>query len=238
MGIFQIDFLTLWLMSLSLMAAAAPTPDKNGMCASYIIQGYDTCGLIAKAHGITEADIESFNKQTWSWLGCNQLYQGDFICLSAGKPPMPMALPQATCGPQVPGTMRPKNWADLTGLNPCPAPQCVSSAPQPHTKPVFIDPALTRNSVLGGADAALPDPRVNWVVVSLQPGPLLQSRQPQSLQRAKLPKPQPRKQPPQLRKRQRLLPARRPRSSSRTSRSRQLRPQAKRQARNPLRLQK
>ncbi|KAJ5779772.1 hypothetical protein N7457_007492 [Penicillium paradoxum] len=128
MGIFQIDFLTLWLMSTSLVAwvAAAPQPDTNGLCASYIIQGYDTCKLIAKAHGITEADIERFNKNTWSWLGCRQLYQGDFICVSTGNPPMPMALPHATCGPQVPGTVRPKNWADLAGLNPCAAPQCCS----------------------------------------------------------------------------------------------------------------
>ncbi|KAJ5374569.1 Rhomboid protein 2 [Penicillium concentricum] len=88
------------------------------------VWGYDTCSLIANKHGITEADIEKFNKDTWAWLGCKQLYQGDFICLSSGKPPMPMALPQATCGPQVPGTVRPAKWADLAGLNPCASPKC------------------------------------------------------------------------------------------------------------------
>ncbi|KAJ6162720.1 Rhomboid protein 2 [Penicillium chrysogenum] len=101
-----------------------PVPTKDGYCFKYIIQGYDTCARIAKAHDITEADIESFNKNTWAWLGCRQLYQGDFICLSAGKPPMPMALPQATCGPQVPGTTRPANWADLAGMNPCADSKC------------------------------------------------------------------------------------------------------------------
>ncbi|KAJ5169870.1 Peptidoglycan-binding Lysin subgroup [Penicillium coprophilum] len=110
--------------------AAAPVPTKDGFCFKYIIQGYDTCALIAQKHGITAADIESFNKDTWAWLGCRQLYQGDFICLSAGKPPMPMALPQATCGPQVPGTVRPSKWSDLAGLNPCPSSKCVS---KPHT---------------------------------------------------------------------------------------------------------
>jgi hypothetical protein len=106
--------------------AAAPVPTPNGFCFSYIIQGYDTCALIAQTHDITEADIESFNANTWAWLGCSQLYQGDFICLSTGNPPMPMALPNAVCGPQVPGTTRPDNWADLANLNPCPASQCVS----------------------------------------------------------------------------------------------------------------
>ena len=121
MGLFRIDFLALWLLLLRLTTAAAPVPTKDGFCFKYLIQGYDTCALIAKAHGITEANIETFNKDTWAWLGCKQLYQGDFICLSSGKPPMPMALPQATCGPQVPGTIRPAKWADLAGLNPCAA---------------------------------------------------------------------------------------------------------------------
>ncbi|KGO48029.1 Peptidoglycan-binding Lysin subgroup [Penicillium expansum] len=124
MGLFRIDFLALWLLLLRLATAAAPVPTKDGFCFKYIIQGYDTCALIAKAHGITEADIESFNKNTWAWLGCGRLYQGDFICLSTGKPPMPMALPQATCGPQVPGTTRPANWANLAGMNPCAESKC------------------------------------------------------------------------------------------------------------------
>lgn len=134
MSLFRIDLLALWLLLLRIATATAPVPTKDGFCFKYIIQGYDTCALIAKAHDITEADIESFNKNTWAWLGCRHLYQGDFICLSAGKPPMPMALPQATCGPQVPGTTRPAKWADLAGVNPCPASKCVSSKPHiPYT---------------------------------------------------------------------------------------------------------
>ncbi|KAJ5868834.1 Rhomboid protein 2 [Penicillium rubens] len=121
---FRIDLLALWLLLLRMAIAVPPVPTKDGYCFKYIIQGYDTCAQIAKAHDITEADIESFNKNTWAWLGCRQLYQGDFICLSAGKPPMPMALPQATCGPQVPGTTRPANWADLASMNPCADSKC------------------------------------------------------------------------------------------------------------------
>ncbi|KAJ5321750.1 Peptidoglycan-binding Lysin subgroup [Penicillium brevicompactum] len=119
-------------------AAAVPTP-TDGFCASYIIQGYDTCALIAQAHGITEADIEAFNVNTWAWLGCNQLYQGDFICLSAGNPPMPMALPNAVCGPQVPGTVRPSNWADLGTINPCSDNRCCATWGQCGTGADYCD---------------------------------------------------------------------------------------------------
>ncbi|CAI7572539.1 unnamed protein product [Penicillium glandicola] len=124
MGLFRIDFLALWLLLLRIAAAAAPVATSDGRCFVYLIQGYDTCELIAKAHDITEANIEAFNTNTWAWLGCDRLYQGDFICLSTGRPPMPMALPHATCGPQVPGTTRPTDWAQLPGLNPCPSAQC------------------------------------------------------------------------------------------------------------------
>jgi hypothetical protein len=137
MAIFQLDFLTLWLLTTRLASAIPPTPSRDGYCFSYIIEGYDTCALIAKAHDITEADIEAFNTNTWAWLGCDHLYQGDFICLSPGNPPMPMALPQATCGPQVPGTTRPENWGELAFLNPCLTDACVSTELH-YLFPVYI----------------------------------------------------------------------------------------------------
>ncbi|CAG7992512.1 unnamed protein product [Penicillium salamii] len=118
--------------------AAVPIP-VDGFCASYIIQGYDTCALIAQAHGITEADIEAFNTRTWAWLGCNQLYQGAFICLSPGEPPMPMALPNAICGPQIPGTARPSNWTDLGFMHPCPLTQCCATWGQCGTGIEYCD---------------------------------------------------------------------------------------------------
>ncbi|CAI7652996.1 unnamed protein product [Penicillium palitans] len=158
MGLFRIDFLALWLLLLRLTTAAAPVPTKDGFCFKYLIQGYDTCALIAKAHGITEANIETFNKDTWAWLGCKQLYQGDFICLSSGKPPMPMALPQATCGPQVPGTIRPAKWADLAGLNPCAASKCCAFWGQCGTSDLYCQnyrapPAGPTATVKGATEA-------------------------------------------------------------------------------------
>ncbi|KAF7719537.1 Endochitinase-like family protein [Penicillium ucsense] len=111
-------------------AAAGITPslvvrnDDGPICSTYIVSGTDTCAKIAQAHGISEKNIEDFNARTWAWRGCAQLEQGAFICVGAGEPPMPVALPQATCGPQVPGTVRPHKYSDLGGMNPCPNKQC------------------------------------------------------------------------------------------------------------------
>jgi hypothetical protein len=75
-------------------------------------------------------NIEDYNAQTWGWSGCAQIQQGAFICVSSGEPPMPVALPHATCGPQVPGTVRPKKYSDLASLNLCPENQCVCISPE------------------------------------------------------------------------------------------------------------
>ncbi|EPS29240.1 chitin binding domain- and peptidoglycan binding domain-containing protein [Penicillium oxalicum 114-2] len=114
---------------LSPLAAASEAPtlvarDDGPICSTYIVAGGDTCAKIAQAHGITEKNIEDFNARTWAWRGCGELEQGAFICVAAGEPPMPVALPQATCGPQVPGTVRPHKYSDLGGMNPCPNKQC------------------------------------------------------------------------------------------------------------------
>ncbi|OQD79117.1 hypothetical protein PENANT_c061G06986 [Penicillium antarcticum] len=119
-----------------------PTQGSDGICYTYTVQGADTCSSIAQQNSLTVADIEAFNKDTWAWLGCDKpLYQGAFICLSAGAAPMPVALPQATCGPQVPGTARPKNF-DLVGtLNPCPNRECCSLWGLCGTTPEFCSPS-------------------------------------------------------------------------------------------------
>lgn len=103
-----------------------PEEGSDGLCYDYVIQFSDTCQSIASEHGITKALIEKYNSDTWGWTGCSGIYQEDIICLSSGEPPMPVALPSATCGPQVPGTARPKDYADLSLLNAC-ATGCVSA---------------------------------------------------------------------------------------------------------------
>ncbi|KAJ9485596.1 hypothetical protein VN97_g7750 [Penicillium thymicola] len=106
--------------------AVAPQADSYGICYKYAVQAGETCSAIAQAHSITTANIETYNARSWAWPGCGQISQGSFICLSPGEPPMPVALPNAVCGPQVPGTARPNSWSDLGSLNPCAANECVS----------------------------------------------------------------------------------------------------------------
>ena len=113
-----------WIFNRS--SGVSPKQDSDGLCYNYTIQATDTCQSVAKTYKITVAEIETYNSDNWGWQGCNNIHQGSFICLSSGAPPMPVALPHATCGPQVPGTARPSDYAILSSLNPCPSNECVS----------------------------------------------------------------------------------------------------------------
>ncbi|PGH10677.1 hypothetical protein AJ80_07433 [Polytolypa hystricis UAMH7299] len=101
----------------------SPQPNPNGSCASYAAQTDDYCFAIAEAHHITVDDIESYNGDTWGWAGCDGLQPGQKICLSTGAPPMPAAIENAVCGPQVPGTES-VSGTELADLNPCPLNVC------------------------------------------------------------------------------------------------------------------
>lgn len=105
-----------------------PTADSDGICYTYTVGAGDTCASIAKAFGITVAEIEKYNSDVYAWYGCGDVYQGAFICLSTGSPTMPVALPHAICGPQVPGTARPADMSksNLASLKPCASNHCVS----------------------------------------------------------------------------------------------------------------
>ncbi|KAI1177579.1 glycoside hydrolase family 18 protein [Nemania sp. FL0916] len=104
----------------------APKPGSDGSCAAYAVQKGDGCSVIAISHGITQANIETYNKKTWGWNGCAALVPGQKICLSTGTPPFPPAVSNAVCGPQVPGTKKPASGSSDTwaNLNPCPLNVC------------------------------------------------------------------------------------------------------------------
>ncbi|PGH14086.1 hypothetical protein AJ80_06090 [Polytolypa hystricis UAMH7299] len=102
----------------------APNPNADGSCADYSIDSGDTCSSIAATYDLTTSKLEEFNKNTWGWNGCNLLWVDTVICLSTGNPPMPAAVSNAVCGPQVPGTKPPADWDNLANLNPCPLKAC------------------------------------------------------------------------------------------------------------------
>lgn len=102
----------------------SPQPYTNGSCVPYIVKTNDTCSAIASAHTMTVTELGLRNSNTWGWAGCQYLYVGQIICLSAGKPPMPAALRDAVCGPQVPNTAAPADMSKLAELNPCPLNAC------------------------------------------------------------------------------------------------------------------
>lgn len=89
-------------------AGGLPVPVKNsdGSCANYTVVSGDSCNSIALSNSITVANLTTWNANTWGWEGCNPLQLGN-ICLSTGFPPMPPAVANAECGPQVPGTANP-----------------------------------------------------------------------------------------------------------------------------------
>ncbi|KAK8116047.1 Glycoside hydrolase [Apiospora sp. TS-2023a] len=89
-----------------------PKPHSDGSCDTYKVGNNDYCASIAAAKSLTVKELESFNKKTWGWNGCERLWSGTIICVSKGDAPMPAPLANAICGPQ--GVK-----IDLAKLNQC-----------------------------------------------------------------------------------------------------------------------
>jgi GH18 family chitinase len=102
----------------------APQPSANGTCYTYHVASGDDCSSLAASYSITVDKIGSYNNQTWGWLGCSDLQEGQNICLSSGTPPFPAPVANAVCGPQVPNTLEPTNGTSWASLNPCPLNAC------------------------------------------------------------------------------------------------------------------
>ncbi|KAL0943521.1 chitinase [Colletotrichum truncatum] len=103
-----------------------PKPNPDGSCATYTVKQDDWCDKIAAAHGLTLVQLESFNKGTWGFTGCTNLFVDIKLCVSSGTPPMPEPISNANCGPQKPNTVAPsdRSLASLASLNPCPLNAC------------------------------------------------------------------------------------------------------------------
>ncbi|KAF9873540.1 hypothetical protein CkaCkLH20_08999 [Colletotrichum karsti] len=101
-----------------------PKPKSNGDCFSYEVKDNDNCANLGAEYGLTNDEIEGFNKKTWGWSGCKLLYSKTVMCLSTGNPPFPAAIPNAVCGPQKPGSKPPSDGSKIADLNPCPLNAC------------------------------------------------------------------------------------------------------------------
>ncbi|GAM43051.1 hypothetical protein TCE0_044f17555 [Talaromyces pinophilus] len=144
---------TLWSTEEHERRSSAPSPYANGTCYTYYVNMGDDCSDIAAAHGITIEDIDSFNNQTWGWLGCNDLDAGMNICLSTGTPPFPAPLNGTVCGPQVPGTTEPTNGTAWESLNPCPLNACCDIWGQCGITPDFCTNTTSTTGAPGTAAA-------------------------------------------------------------------------------------
>lgn len=131
----------------------SPQPYSNGTCATYTVASKDICSAIAATYGITVTDIESYNNETWGWMGCSDLQIGQYICLSSGYPPMPVNVPNAVCGPQMNGTATAPPGFDLSTLNKCPLNACCDIWGQCGTTTEFCTPS---NSSTGAPGTAAP----------------------------------------------------------------------------------
>lgn len=101
-----------------------PVPNSDGSCFSYQVKANDNCANLGAEYGLTNEDIEGFNKNTWGWNGCELLFTDTVMCLSKGSPPFPAPIANAVCGPQKPGSKPPTDGSNIADLNPCPLNAC------------------------------------------------------------------------------------------------------------------
>ncbi|KGO46663.1 Peptidoglycan-binding Lysin subgroup [Penicillium expansum] len=130
-----------------------PKPSADGYCYSNLVKSGDSCASLAAANDLTNAKIESFNKMTWGWNGCEKPFAKYKICLSTGYPPMPATIPNAVCGPQVNDTVKAPPETDLSTLNECPLNACCNIWGQCGTTGDFCTPS---NSSTGAPGTAAP----------------------------------------------------------------------------------
>lgn len=76
-----------------------PKPDASGNCATYTTKKDDSCSAIAASRDLSVLDIESYNKKTWGWNGCDLLFTDFKMCVSSGSPPMPANVPVSQAFP-------------------------------------------------------------------------------------------------------------------------------------------
>lgn len=84
------------------LPSTGPEPNPDGSCATYTVVDGDYCALIGTKLGITVAQIEQFNVDTYKWKGCANIQIDEVICVSSGTPPPIPINPDLQCGPESP----------------------------------------------------------------------------------------------------------------------------------------
>ncbi|KAJ5667084.1 glycoside hydrolase [Penicillium longicatenatum] len=130
----------------------SPSAYSNGTCYTYSVQSGDSCSDLASTYSLTEAEIETYNNETWAWYGCSELQAGQNICLSTGNPPYPLPIANAECGPQVAGTVfNSTDSGDWESYNPCPLNACCDAFGQCGITPVYCNRTFADNNNPGTA---------------------------------------------------------------------------------------
>lgn len=169
-------FVVFSLIGFSTHVEAAPLngpPQQNpdGSCFAYLVKPGDYCDKIRIDHNIASVNsFDAWNAQTCAWNGCAGL-QGKFVeyrrvanahflpanymmCLSPGRPALPVSNQLATCGPLVPGTSAPPAGKSLADLNPCPLNACCSSSNQCGTSIEYCVKNSQVRALLGPPDVS------------------------------------------------------------------------------------
>ncbi|KAJ5371055.1 glycoside hydrolase [Penicillium cataractarum] len=133
----------------------SPSAYANGTCYTYNVGSGDTCSALAAEYSLTVDEINGFNNNTWGWYGCDDLQAGQAMCLSNGTAPYPLAIANAVCGPQVPGTnfTGTDGAADWAALNPCPLNACCDIWGECGATPDYCNDTLAASGAPGTAPA-------------------------------------------------------------------------------------
>lgn len=128
-----------------------PSEYANGTCYTHWVQSGDLCSYLAAACDLTGDLIEEYNTDTWGWYGCGDLQLNQGICLSEGTSPLPAAVANAVCGPQVPGTdfSGTSDANDWALLNPCPLNACCDAWGQCGITPDYCNGTLASTGAPG-----------------------------------------------------------------------------------------
>ncbi|KAJ7478276.1 hypothetical protein FB451DRAFT_1365864, partial [Mycena latifolia] len=89
-----------------------PNQNPDGSCYYVEIEPGADCSQLSVKYDVTLQEIDTWNKQTWRWTGCQGLQPGMNVCVSSGTPKAPAQNASIPCG------------LESVGNKPCPLNGC------------------------------------------------------------------------------------------------------------------